>query len=587
MSYVRTHTCGELTSSDVGKHVRISGWVNRRRDLGGLIFVDVRDRYGMTQVFFNPDSDPELFRLAGNLRSEFVVSVEGVVRPRPEGQANKSMRTGEIEITADRLEILNESKPLPFNMDQDNLDENLRMKYRYLDLRRPEMVARLELRHRMVKAARDYFDDNGFIEIETPSLVNSTPEGARDYLVPSRVHPGKFYALPQSPQLFKQLLMVSGMDRYFQVARCYRDEDLRADRQPEFTQLDLEMSFVERDDILALIEGMVKHVFSKVLSYEVIAPFRRMTWGEAMDRYGSDKPDLRYPMEIQDVSDFMSGIDFKVFESALAEGGRVRCIVVPGAGGSSRKECDSIIEKGKESGLAGVVVLPFNSGKPKGVLTKHMQPERIEELRSAISAGEDDLVLFAAGKARDVSVGLGKLRLHLASRLAMQPSERFCFLWVVDFPLFSIDSETGRIVAEHHPFTSPIPEDEGIMESDPLKVRSNAYDLVLNGVELGSGSIRIHDRAMQERLFKIIGLTVEQAREKFGYLMNAFEYGAPPHGGIALGADRLAALMAGQDSIREVLAFPKNHQAICPLTGAPVVPSEEQLSILKIRIDKN
>lgn len=583
MSYVRTHTCGELTAKDIGSHVRLSGWVNKRRDLGGLIFVDVRDRYGMTQVCFSPEADKELLEMAGKLRSEYVITVEGIVGPRPEGQANKNMKTGEIEITADRLEILNESKPLPFNLDQDNLDENLRMKYRYLDLRRPEMASRLTLRHKTVKAVRDYFDNNGFLEIETPSLVNSTPEGARDYLVPSRVHPGKVYALPQSPQLFKQILMISGMDRYFQMARCYRDEDLRADRQPEFTQIDLEMSFVERDDILGLIEGMIQHVFSRVLDTEIPAPFKRMTWHQAMDIYGSDKPDLRFPMDIKDVSESFAGVEFKVFESALAEGGRIRCIVVPEAGKSSRKELDGIIEKGKECGLAGVVALPLKDGEAKGVLTKYMDADRLAAFIKEIGAGENDLVLFAAGKAREISVALGKLRLHLAAKFNMVPSEKFCFLWVVDFPLFSIDSETGRIVAEHHPFTSPVPEDADIMESDPLNVRSNAYDLVLNGVELGSGSIRIHDRAMQERLFKIIGLTNEQANEKFGYLMTAFEYGAPPHGGIALGADRLTALMAGQESIREVLAFPKNHQAICPLTSAPVVPSEEQLRILKIK----
>ena len=457
------------------------------------------------------------------------------------------------------------------------------MKYRYLDLRRPDMVSNLVLRHKVARYTRDYFDEHGFLEVETPTLVNSTPEGARDYLVPSRVHPGKFYALPQSPQLFKQLLMVSGIDRYFQMARCYRDEDLRADRQPEFTQIDIEMSFVEREAILNTMEGLVKYLLKHAANYEYKGDFKRITWNEAMDKYGSDKPDLRYPMEIMDMTDSVCGFGFKVFDGVKEEGGSVRGIVVPEQGKISRKVTDEIIAKGKDCGLAGVVALAFNEGTPKGALTKFMEPEKIDALRKEMKANENDLILFAAGKPREISVALGKLRLYLASRFEMKPFERFAFLWVLDFPLFSIDSETGRVVAEHHPFTSPVKEDIDIMETEPLKVRSDAFDMVLNGVELGSGSIRIHERALQEKLFKVIGLTKEQANEKFGYLMTAFEYGAPPHGGMAIGADRLAALMAGKDSIREVVAFPKNHQAICPLTGAPVIPSEEQLKILKIK----
>ena len=583
MSYVRTHTCGELSAKDNGKKVRISGWVNKCRDLGGFIFIDVRDRYGMTQVVFDPKANPELFKIAETLKAEYVVTVEGIVENRPNGQVNASMTTGEIEIKAESMEVLNESKPLPFNLDQDNLDENLRMKYRYLDLRRPDMVSNLVLRHKVARYTRDYFDEHGFLEVETPTLVNSTPEGARDYLVPSRVHPGKFYALPQSPQLFKQLLMVSGIDRYFQMARCYRDEDLRADRQPEFTQIDIEMSFVEREAILNTMEGLVKYLLKHAANYEYKGDFKRITWNEAMDKYGSDKPDLRYPMEIMDMTDSVCGFGFKVFDGVKEEGGSVRGIVVPEQGKISRKVTDEIIAKGKDCGLAGVVALAFNEGTPKGALTKFMEPEKIDALRKEMKANENDLILFAAGKPREISVALGKLRLYLASRFEMKPFERFAFLWVLDFPLFSIDSETGRVVAEHHPFTSPVKEDIDIMETEPLKVRSDAFDMVLNGVELGSGSIRIHERALQEKLFKVIGLTKEQANEKFGYLMTAFEYGAPPHGGMAIGADRLAALMAGKDSIREVVAFPKNHQAICPLTGAPVIPSEEQLKILKIK----
>lgn len=585
-AYKRTHNCGELRGSDEGNKVRLSGWVNKRRDLGGLIFVDIRDRYGLTQVFFDPKVSEKLFKIAEELKQEYVISVEGTVSLRPDGMINKSMPTGEIEIHAESLNILNESAVLPFNMnDFQSSDENLRMQYRYLDLRRQPMVDRMVLRHKAARAVREYFDQNGFLEIETPTLMSSTPEGARDYLVPSRVHTGKVYALPQSPQLFKQLLMVGGLDRYFQLAKCYRDEDLRADRQPEFTQIDLEMSFVEREDILSIIEGMLKYLFEKTLDRQIQQPIPRMTWHEAMDLYGSDKPDLRYPMIIKDVSENLKDSGFQIFDSTLSSGGHIRAISVPNAGHASRKESDEIINMGKSFGLAGVVTLAFNEGVPKSPLTKFMPAERIAEIKNIMGAGDNDLVLFAAGAPRAISVALGKLRLWLVEKNKIQPSCDFAFLWVLDFPMFSFNEEENRLEAEHHAFTSPMPEDIGLMEREPLKVRSNAYDVVLNGVELGSGSIRIHDRKLQEMIFKIMGLTPEQAVAKFGFLLKAFEFGAPPHGGIALGFDRLTAIMAGQDSIREIIAFPKNHQAICPLTNAPVIPAKEQLDMLKIKFE--
>lgn len=584
ITYKRTHTCGELRASDEGKSVRLSGWVNRRRDLGGLIFIDIRDRYGMTQVYFDPNLNEELFKVAERLKSEYVITVLGTVRLRPEGMKNESMPTGAVEIHAEELTILNEAAVLPYNLnDYQNQDENMRMKYRYLDLRCPQMAERLKLRHKAAIAIRRYLDANNFLEIETPTLMNSTPEGARDYLVPSRVHPGKVYALPQSPQLFKQLLMVGGMDRYFQIARCYRDEDLRADRQPEFTQIDMELSFITRDELFVIVEGLVKSLFEETLNVKLEPPFPRMSWQEAFDYYGTDKPDIRFGIKIQNPTHLCRESGFKVFDSVIASGGEIRAIVIPNAGKLSGKERDKVIDIGKSCGLAGVVTLAYSEGVPKSPLTKFLSQEKLDELKKFLAAGDRDLVLFAAGEPLKIIPALGKLRLEMISHFSLKPSTQFAFLWVTEFPMFSFSEEEQRIEAEHHAFTSPLPEDEHLLESEPLKVRSNAYDLVLNGVELGSGSIRIHSRALQERIFKVMGLTQQQAIQKFGFLLKAFEYGAPPHGGIALGFDRLVALMAGQESIREVLAFPKNHQAICPLTSAPMKPTEEQLNLLKIR----
>lgn len=584
--YKRTHTCGELRKEDTGKKVLLVGWVNRRRDLGGLIFVDLRDRYGLIQVAFNPAQNGDVFGLAESLKNEYVIAVRGIVNLRPEGTINPKLPTGEIEVQAGELTVLNPSKIPPFNLaEAQNTDEMLRMKYRYLDMRRPAMMKRLVLRHNVAKAVRDFFDREGFLEIETPSLVRSTPEGARDYLVPSRVNPGRFYALPQSPQLFKQLLMVGGVDRYFQMARCYRDEDLRADRQPEFTQIDLEMSFVRQEDILKVIEDMLVYVFERTMPVKLKTPFVRISHKEAMSCYGIDKPDMRYGLTIRTITEVVRDVDFEPFKKATTEGGCVRGITLAGAASISRKELNEIVELGKSCGLAGLLTIQYRSDGIKSYLSKFMNDEKLMEIRKEMEASEGDLVLIAAGEGRVLAEGLGKLRLELVSKFKIAPQSEFSFLWVLDFPLVSYNREEDRLEAEHHPFTSPHPDDVHLMDTEPLKVRANSYDLVLNGVELGSGSIRIHDREMQEKLFKLIGLSEEEAMLKFGFLLSAFEYGAPPHGGIALGFDRLLAIMAGMDSIREVLAFPKNQSAICPLTGAPVTATDEQLKLLRIRVE--
>lgn len=584
VKYKRTHNCGELRKEDIGKMVNLVGWVNRRRDLGGLIFVDLRDRYGLIQVVFNPENG-EMFHLAESLKNEYVIAVRGKVADRPKGTMNVNIPTGEIEVLAEELTIINPSKTLPFNIaETQNPDEMLRMKYRYIDLRRPGMIKRIILRHKVTKTVRDFFDQEGFLEIETPSLVRSTPEGARDYLVPSRINPGKFYALPQSPQLFKQLLMVGGIDRYFQMARCYRDEDLRADRQPEFTQIDLEMSFVSQEDILKVIEDMLVYVFEKTMSISIKAPFIRLSYKDAIERYGSDKPDMRYRLEIKNLSEVVRGVDFEPFKKTLAEGGAIKGMLLEGAASVSRKEINELVELGKSCGLAGLLTIQYRNDGIKSYLSKYMSDEMLKRVQKEMNSNESDLILLAAGESMALSESLGKLRLELVSKLKITPSCDFSFLWVLDFPLFSYNKEENRLEAEHHPFTSPHPDDIHLMDSEPLKVRANSYDLVLNGVELGSGSIRIHDRQMQEKLFSAIGISNEEAMVKFGFLLTAFEYGAPPHGGIALGFDRLVAIMAGVDNIREVLAFPKNQSAICPLTGAPVPASNEQLKLLKIRV---
>ncbi len=587
LCYGRTHNCGELSTKNAGESVTLVGWVNKRRDLGGLIFIELRDRYGITQIVFNSERNQEEFRKAETIKLEYVISIRGEVAERPEGTQKLDLKTGEVEVQADEISIINASKVPPFNMaDGQSIDEMLRLKYRYLDLRRPAMVSKMLLRHKTAKAVRDFFDLQGFLEVETPMLVRSTPEGARDYLVPSRVNPGKFYALPQSPQLFKQLLMVAGVDRYFQLARCFRDEDLRADRQPEFTQIDMEMSFVTQDDILNMIEAMLVHVFKTALEITLPTPFLRMSYREAISCFGSDKPDLRFGMEMFDITSLLGDVEFEVFRKTIAGGGRIKALRIDGKAGLSRKEIDELVALAKTMGLTGLITVAYQNEGVKSILNKHMDSSHLEKLRKNVGARAGDLVVITAGEDRTVCENLGKLRLELANKYTLIKSGEFKFLWVLDFPLFKHNEEEKRIEAEHHPFTSVHPDDVDIMESDPLKVRANAYDLVLNGVELGSGSIRIHERQMQEKIFKAIGLGKEEAQSKFGFLLNAFEYGAPPHGGIGLGFDRLVAIMSGVESIREVMAFPKNQSATCPMTGAPVEVTEEQLSLLKIKVER-
>ena len=582
----RTHYCGVLRAPDAGQKVVLMGWVDRRRDLGGLIFVDLRDRSGATQCVFNKDLTPQVFARASELRNEFVIAVVGQVAKRSVPSTNENLATKEIEVLVEELHILNPCKTLPIHIsDEQAPDEGLRMQYRYLDLRKPRLVRNIALRHKVTKAVRDYFDSQGFYEIETPILTASTPEGARDYLVPSRVNPGKFYALPQSPQLYKQILMVGGLDRYFQIARCFRDEDLRADRQPEFTQIDMEMSFVERDDVLTMVEGLVHSLFAK-LQLPVPAAIPRISYSEAIEKYGSDKPDLRVDMVIQDVSDLIGGqTGFGAFDQALAEGMRIKGLVVKGQAHITRKEQDHYKSIAQGANLPGLFFIAHTPEGYKSSLLKFLGEEKIAHICQQMGAESGDLVILAAAPSKDLSVALGKVRLELAQHLNLLDPQRYEFLWVIDFPMFSWNEEENRLEAEHHPFTSPLPSDLERLESDLLSVRAAAYDLVLNGSELASGSVRIHQRDLQARVLKCIGLSLEEAETKFGFLLNAFGYGAPPHAGIALGLDRLVAILAGETSIREVIAFPKNTNGVELMTGAPVVVTDEQMKLVHLKYD--
>jgi len=580
----RTHTCGQLRPDDVGREVSLCGWVHRRRDHGGLVFVDLRDRYGVTQVVFNPETDAALHARAHDLRAEYVVRIRGTVRPRPPETENPDLPTGGVEVVGSGLDVLNAARTPAIPMD-DAVDagEAVRLTYRYLDLRRPAMQRNLLLRHAVVRCVRGYLEDRGFVEVETPVLTKSTPEGARDYLVPSRTSPGAFFALPQSPQLFKQLLMVAGMDRYYQVVRCFRDEDLRADRQPEFTQIDVELSFVDREDVMAIMEGMVAAALAEVRGESLDLPLPHMTWAEAMERYGTDRPDTRFGLELKDVSKLVADADFKVFTGALEGGGMVKGLRAPGLAGMSRKELDDLTEFAKGYGAKGMAWIKVADDGFDSPIVKFFRPEALEQVRRTLEAAPGDLMLFIADSISVVNDTLAHLRLHVAERLGLTKDRPDSLLWVVDFPLLEYDGEQKRHVALHHPFTAPHPDDLPLLASDPGQARSLAYDLVMNGTEIGGGSIRNHDPALQGRIFELLGIDKSEAQAKFGFLMEALGSGAPPHGGMAFGLDRLAMILAGEDSIRDVIAFPKTQKATCLLTGAPDKVDEKQLKELYIR----
>ncbi len=584
----RSHKCTELSTANIGETVTVMGWVQKQRNLGSLVFVDLRDRSGILQLVFT-DKDGEMFEKAKTIRSEFVLAVIGTVAPRAPEAINKRMATGEIEINATELRILSTAETPPMYIEENSdVNEMTRLKYRYLDLRRPDMQRNFILRHRVAKVARDYYDENGFLEVETPILIKSTPEGARDYLVPSRVHPGKFFALPQSPQLYKQLLMVSGFDRYFQIAKCFRDEDLRADRQPEFTQIDIEMSFVNVDDVITCNEGFIKRVFKEALNVELETPFIRMKYAEAMERFGSDKPDIRFGMELVNMSDLVADCGFKVFTDAVASGGSVRAINAKGCSKFSRKEIDALVEVVKTYKAKGMAWISVGTDNEiKSSFAKFMTEEEMKALLERAEAEAGDLICFVADKNNVVCNALGQLRLEIARKLDILNPDEFKFLWVTEFPFFEYNEEEQRFQAMHHPFTCPMDEDLELLDTDPGKVRAKAYDIVLNGVELGGGSIRIHIQELQSKMLKLLGFTEEDANRKFGFLLNAFKYGTPPHGGMAFGLDRMIMLMAKTDSIRDVIAFPKVQNASSPMDNAPDIVDDIQLQELHIGIAKD
>ena len=582
----RTHTCGELRESNIGESVVLNGWVAIRRDLGGVIFIELRDRFGLTQVVFEPSYNLDSHEHGKKLRSEFVISIEGKVRKRPEGTENPALPTGNIDVMVDHLVILNHADTPPFAI-EDNIDahEDLRLKFRYLDLRRPEMQKSLLLRHKMYLLTRKYFDQNGFVEIETPILMKSTPEGARDFLVPSRLHKGKFYALPQSPQTYKQILMVAGMDRYFQIVKCFRDEDLRADRQYEFTQIDVEMSFVDLEDIFEIVEGLMKIFYKEVLGIELETPIKRLGFDEAMEKYGSDKPDLRFGLEMVTLNKVFEKSDFRVFREALDGNGIVTGLVAKGCGDYTRNQLDVLTDFVKKLGAGGLIWMRVKENDVEAPIAKFLTEEEKKSLVSSLDAESGDLLLLLSGNKLKTLNIMGHLRLEMAKRMNLiQPDAKPALLWVTDFPLFEWDEDTKRFYAMHHPFTSPRVEDIPLMDTDPAQVKARAYDLVLNGNEIAGGSIRIHDSALQAKMFNALGISDEEAQEKFGFLTGAFKYGAPPHGGIAFGFDRLAMLFAGRHSIRDVIAFPKTSSGISLMDESPSSVDENQLKELHIRV---
>lgn len=583
----RSHYCGEVTESQIGEQVVLKGWVQKRRDLGGLIFVDLRDRSGIVQIVFNPEISEEALKVGDQLRNEYVIQVTGKVIAREEAQVNNNLKTGKIEVQAEEAVIINVSKNPPFMIENDtDVNEDIRLKYRYLDLRRPVMYNTFKMRSDIMKAIRLFLDEEGFLEVETPILTKSTPEGARDYLVPSRVHEGHFYALPQSPQLFKQLLMVSGFDKYYQIARCFRDEDLRADRQPEFTQVDMEVSFMSMDEIIEMNERLLQKIMKDVKGLDIQTPFPRMPYTEAMDRFGSDKPDLRFGLELLDVSSIVEDTEFKVFSGAVQNGGQVKCINVKGtASNYSRKDIDALGEFVGRYGAKGLAWLKVEEDGLKGPIAKFFEEDRAAKLVQKTEAETGDLLVFVADSKEVVANSLGALRNKLGKDLGLIDESRYEFLWVTDWPLFEYDAEEGRYYAAHHPFTMPFVEDVHLLETNPGEARAQAYDIVLNGLELGGGSIRIYEREVQEKMFKALGFTTEEAKEQFGFLLEAFEYGPPPHGGLAIGLDRLVMLLAGRSNMRETIAFPKTASASDLMTAAPGTVSDNQLNELGLSVN--
>ncbi len=587
-NWKRTHYCGELRSEHIGQEVCIMGWAHRRRDHGGLIFIDLRDRTGIVQLALDPDRDPQAHAKAEDVRNEFVIAAFGKVSPRPDGTVNPKMPTGEVEIEISELRILNEAKTPPFMLNEfTEVAENLRLKYRYLDLRRESIQKNLMMRHKVAQTVRNYLTDNRFLEIETPVLTKSTPEGARDYLVPSRVNPGNFFALPQSPQLFKQLLMVSGFDRYFQIVKCFRDEDLRADRQPEFTQIDCELSFVDQEDVMSIMEGMIATIFKQTLDIELTLPMPRMSYAEALDRYGVDNPDLRFDLELTNITELVKNCGFKVFASVAKNDGLVKALNVKGGSGFSRKELDDLTDFAAIYGAKGLAWVKIQEdGGWQSPIAKFFTEQELADISKSLDAAPGDLLLFVADNAKITNEALGRLRGHIGQKLGLTDPKKHAFIWITEFPLLEWDEEAKRHVAVHHPFTAPLDADIELLDSAPGKVRSNAYDLVLNGSEIGGGSIRIHDQSIQSRMFSLLGIEEEEARQKFGFLLDALEFGAPPHGGIAFGLDRIMMILTESDSIRDVIAFPKTQKAACLMSEAPGIVDEKQLAELAIRIRK-
>jgi len=582
----RTHYCGELNAKNLNEDICVMGWVHRRRDHGGVIFIDLRDRTGLLQVVLNPEINEQAHAIAEAIRSEYVIAVRGKVAKRPEGTINEKLPTGEIEIIVNEIKILNNAKTPPFQIEETtNVGEDVRLKYRYLDLRRPNLQKNIIMRHNLTRVMREYLYSKGFLDIETPFLTKSTPEGARDYLVPSRVNPGKFYALPQSPQMFKQLLMISGYDRYFQIVRCFRDEDLRADRQPEFTQLDMEMSFIDRNDLMDLIEGLFVEIFQKIAGITVQRPFPVMTYADAMEKYSHDAPDTRFELFTKTINDLVKDCEFKVFTDAIKEGGIVKAINAKGAGKFSRKEINEITDYAVSLGAKGLAYIKINEDGLQSPIIKFLGEQITNKILDAMDAKVGDIIFFGAGEKSTVNLFMSKVRLELGKRLGLIDKNKYNFTWVIDFPLLEWDKEEKRYAAVHHPFTAPVDEDIPLFDTDPLKIRAKAYDLVLNGSEIGGGSIRIHRSDIQEKMFSILGLTKEECDLKFGFFIEALNYGTPPHGGIAFGVDRIASILAGADSIRDVIAFPKTQKATCLMSDAPNKVDPKQLKELSIKLD--